>query len=121
MNINSSFDPMCNSARMVEEAAQREQEIQKAALAHRTKLEAGAEASIEQRKLLEQQVDLLKVQNGQLTENYNKLKELYDKQVADGAEAQKELKNSKRFNAWMMVIAIISMLAAIAGPIISVI
>ena len=120
MNFDSSFDPMCNSARTAAEARRQEQEIQNAASAHRKKLEAGAEAAMEQKALLEQQNHLLKIQNGQLTDNYNKLKELYDSQVASGEEAQKELKKSKRFNAWMMVIAIISMLAALAGPIIPV-
>ena len=49
-----------------------------------------------------------------------KLKELYDRQVEEADSAKEELRKSKRYNAWMMVITIISMLAAIAGPIISI-
>ena len=80
-------------------------------------LVAGAEASIEQKELLQQQLDIIREQNSLLCDNYNKLKEMYDAQVQTNIESNDELDRSKKFNAWMMVIAIIAMLAAIAGPI----
>lgn len=42
---------------------------------------------------------------------------MYDSQVEANEAARNDLKSSRKFNAWMMVIAIIAMLAAIAGPI----
>lgn len=80
-------------------------------------LVAGAEASIEQKELLQQQLDIIREQNSLLCDNYNKLKEMYDAQVEATTESKAELDRSKKFNAWMMVIAIVAMLAAIAGPI----
>ena len=81
------------------------------------RLVAGAEASIAQKELLEQQVEMIQKQNELLSDNYTKLKEMYDAQVDANKEAKEELKQSKRFNLAMMIIAIIAMLAAIAGPI----
>jgi len=80
-------------------------------------LVAGAEASIAQKELLEKQLEVTQKQNALLCDNYEKLKELYEAQVQANKEAKDELVQSKRFNAWMMIIAIIAMLAAIAGPI----
>ena len=80
-------------------------------------LVAGAEASIKQKELLQQQLDIIREQNSLLCDNYNKLKEMYDAQVQANTESKAELDRSKNFNAWMMVIAIVAMLAAIAGPI----
>ncbi len=80
-------------------------------------LVAGAEASIKQKELLQQQLDIIREQNSLLCDNYNKLKEMYDAQVEATTESKAELDRSKKFNAWMMVIAIVAMLAAIAGPI----
>ena len=42
---------------------------------------------------------------------------MFDAQVGANKEAKKELQLSRRFNIAMMIIAIIAMLAAIAGPI----
>ena len=78
---------------------------------------AGAEASIAQKELLEQQLKFTQEQNKLLSENYDKLKEMYDAQIKANQEATSELVKSKRFNKWMMFIAIIAMLAAIASPI----
>ena len=58
----------------------------------------GAEANIAQKELLEQQLEIIKKQNELLSENYSKLKEMYDAQVDANKEAKKELKTSKRFN-----------------------
>lgn len=80
-------------------------------------LVAGAEASVVQKELLEQQLESIKRQNELLLDNYNKMKEMYDDQVQTNQEAKEDLKNSRRFNIWMMVIAVIAMFAAIASPI----
>ena len=80
-------------------------------------LVAGAEANIAQKELFEQQLDMMRKQNDLLFDNYSKLKELYDAQVQTNKEAKEELKRNKRFDIAMMIIAIIAMIAAIAGPI----
>lgn len=81
-------------------------------------LVAGAEASIEQRNLIAQQLDILREQNSLLLDNYEKLKEMYDAQVQENKGAKDELKRSRRYNAWMMVVSVISMLAAIISTLI---
>ena len=60
---------------------------------------------------------MIQKQNELLSDNYSKLKEMYDAQVEANKEAKEELKRSKRSNLIMMIIAFIAMLAAIAGPI----
>ena len=81
-------------------------------------LVAGAEASIAQKELLEEQLEIIREQNKLLLDNYEKLKELYDDQVQANKEAKEDLEKSRRFNRWMMVISVIAMLAAVAGPVI---
>lgn len=92
-------------------------EINRQSAKRNATLIAGAEASVAQKELLEQQLEIIQKQNELLYDNYDKLKEMFDAQVQANRETKAELKQSKRFNAWMMVIAIIAMLAAIAGPI----
>ena len=109
------------------------------------KMVAGAEASVAQKELMEEQLVELKSQNDILAEqlkaeqaqrevleehlkvtteqnallsaNYKKLEEMYSAQKESNVEAREDLRKSRVFNGWMMVIAIIAMLAAIAGPI----
>lgn len=45
---------------------------------------------------------------------------MYNAQKESNDKARKDLHKSRVFNAWMMVIAIVAMLAAIAGPIVTV-
>lgn len=113
-DINMS---LATSARQVAEISRRMDEKNQREAAHRAKLEAGAEADIAQKELLQSQLEALREQNGLLSENYEKLKAMYDSQVEANEAARNDLKSSRKFNAWMMVIAIIAMLAAIAGPI----
>lgn len=82
---------------------------------------AGAEANIAQKELLCQQVEIIQKQNDLLTDNYVKLKEMYDAQVEANQGAKDELRRSRRFNIAMMVISIVAMLAAIAGPIVTIV
>ena len=110
MRVNTVAEEMAHGER-VAAAIARESAKRDATLA------AGAEASIEQKEILQQQLEMIREQNMFLCDNYEKLKEMYDAQVKANIEAKTELDRSKRFNAWMMVIAIIAMLAAIAGPV----
>ena len=115
-DINMS---LATSARQVAEISRRMDEKNQREAEHRAKLEAGAEADIAQKELLQSQLEALREQNGLLSENYKKLKEMYDAQVQENESAKEELKRSRRYNAWMMVIAIFAMLAAIASPIVT--
>ena len=110
MRVNTIAEEMAHGER-VAAAIARESAKRDATLA------AGAEASIEQKEILQQQLEMIREQNMFLCDNYEKLKEMYDAQVQANIEAKTELDRSKRFNAWMMVIAIVAMLAAIAGPV----
>lgn len=113
-------DIVANSARQLEEISRLMDKENQREAAYRAKLAAGAEADIAQKELMQSQLEALREQNELLSENYKKLKEMYDSQIEANEEAQKELKRSRKFNAWMMVIAIIAMLAAVAGPIVTV-
>ncbi len=73
-----------------------------------------------QKRLLEKQIEMVQEQNQLLSNNYSKLKEMFDAQVETNKEAKEELKRSKRFNYIMMIISIVAMLAAIAGPIVTI-
>ena len=108
-----------HSAKQVAEIQKRNEQIKAADLQHKNKLEKGAEASIEQKELVKDQVDLLYKQNRLLSDNYDKLKEIYDAQCQSTIEAKEDLRRSRRYNAWMMVVSIISMLAAIVSIVIS--
>ena len=114
--------PASTSAKMVLAARKETENRQRAAQEadrRNTKrdsaLVAGMEASIAQKKLFEEQIEVLKMQNMLLSDNYEKLKEMYDSQVQTNIEARTELEKSKKYNRWMLVIAVVSMLAAIAG------
>lgn len=68
-------------------------------------------------ELASQQIELLLEQNKLLSNNYAKLKDMYDAQTSSYNEAKEDLRKSRIFNRWMMVIAVVAMFAAIAGPI----
>ena len=70
-----------------------------------------------QREVLEEHLKVTTEQNALLSANYKKLEEMYSAQKESNDEAREDLHKSRVFNGWMMVIAIIAMLAAIAGPI----
>lgn len=120
-NLNLDISSTFNSAQRVSERFEEQQRIldnvSRETAKRNATIVAGAEANIAQKELLEQQLSTLGEQNKLLADNYNKLKELYDAQVQSNADAKEDLRRSRNFNAWMMVIAIIAMLAAIAGPI----
>ena len=114
--------PASTSAKMVLAASKETENRQRAAqeadrrnIKRDSALVAGMEASIAQKKLFEEQIEVLKMQNMLLSDNYEKLKEMYDSQVQTNIEARTELEKSKKYNRWMLVIAVVSMFAAIAG------
>lgn len=109
-----------HSAKQVAEIQKRNEQIKAADLQHKNKLEKGAEASIAQKELVKDQVDLLYEQNQLLSENYDKLKELYEMQRRSTEDAKAELRKTQIYNACMMIVSFISMLAAIVSTIISI-
>lgn len=62
-----------------------------------------------------EQIALLSKQNEQLNNNYQKLEDLYKIKEQELAEAKEEAKKAKRYNAVTLIIAIVSMLVAIAA------
>lgn len=116
-SIANSAAAFAEISRRQEESLRAVEQANQEKIERERRLVAGAEASITQKELLEQQVEMIQKQNELLSDNYSKLKEMYDAQVDANKEAKEELKRSKRFNLAMMIIAIIAMLAAIAGPI----
>lgn len=65
-------------------------------------------------------LNILVEQNKLLADNYNKLKEMYDAQAESYKAAQEDLKSSRRYNTIMMIIAAVAMIAAITGPIVTI-
>lgn len=80
---------------------------------------AGAQANIDQSTIMGQQLKMIEKQNALLSDNYNKLKEMYDAQKESFNEAREDVKRSRRYNVGMMIISLIAMFAAIASPIIT--
>ena len=62
-----------------------------------------------------EQISLLSKQNEQLINNYQKLEELYKIKEQEQFEAKKDAKKAKAYNTIMLIIAIVSMLTAIAA------
>lgn len=116
-SIANSASAFAEISRRQEESLRAVEQANQEKIERERRLVAGAEASIAQKELLEQQVEMIQKQNELLSDNYTKLKEMYDAQVDANKEAKEELKRSKRFNIIMMIISTIAMLAAIAGPI----
>lgn len=116
-SIKYSADLASEISRHQEESMRALTQASQERIEREERIVAGAEASIAQKELFEKQVEILLKQNELLSDNYNKLKEMFDAQVEANTEAKEDLKRSKHFNLAMMIIAIIAMLAAIAGPI----
>lgn len=78
---------IANSARQAEEISRAFEEQRKAERQHRERLEEGVTSSIEQKKLIEEQVGILYEQNRLLSENYDKLKEILHPSAYGGIRA----------------------------------
>ncbi len=128
LDLSGFNQPIAFSASALAEISRQNEELKRSAteanqerIEREEKMVAGAKANIAQKEHLEQQVEIIRKENELLSDNYTKLKEMYDTQVAANKEAKEELKRSKRFNLAMMVISFIAMLAAIASPIVTII
>ena len=62
-----------------------------------------------------EQIALLVKQNEQLSNNYQKLEDLYKIKEQELSEAKTDAKKAKRYNTVMLILTIISMLTAIAA------
>lgn len=62
-----------------------------------------------------EQIRLLNEHNEQLISNYKKLEELYNLKAKELEEAKQDTEKAKRYNTAMMIIAVISMLVAVAA------
>lgn len=102
-----------HSAKQFGEIEKHNEQIRNADILHKSILEKGADASIKQ-------IELAKEQNRLLSENYDKLKDLYNMQFQATEEAKEELCRSQKYNMWMMLISVVSMLAAIVSIIVSI-
>ena len=111
--------PVSTLAEEMERSHEFFSEMQRQVVENEVTLVAGAEASIAQKELIEEQLEIIREQNKLLLDNYEKLKELYDDQVQANKDAKDDLEKSRRFNRWMMVISVIAMLAAVASPIVT--
>ena len=127
LDLSGFNNSITNSASLVADIQRQQEETWRSlAQANQERIEreekmvADAEANIAQKELLIEQLQAIKEQNDLLSDNYNKLKELYDAQVVANQEAKEELTRSKRFNVAMMIISAVAMLAAIAGPIVTI-
>ena len=127
LDLSGFNNSITNSASLVTDIQRQQEETWRSlAQANQERIEreekmvAGAEANIAQKELLIEQLQAIKEQNDLLSDNDNKLKELYDAQVVANQEAKEELTRSKRFNVAMMIISAVAMLAAIAGPIVTI-
>lgn len=122
IKISMPTFPGISSASALMEMTDRERHAEEAmrrvAAEKDAQLKAGIDAIIEQRDLMHQHAEILHEQNALLAENYDKLKEMYDAQVQANIEAKAELVKTKRHNAAMMVVSVLSLLVAVASTLI---
>lgn len=126
MNVQpeeSSSNFAVHSAAQVAEVERKMDAIKRETAAQQARrdlaLSEAAEAGTAQLELLQTQVIYLKEQNSLLQENYNKLNELYRMQQQSAQNAKEDLKISRRFNICMLVVSVVSMLAAVIVPIVT--
>ena len=104
-NLNFDLSSTLNSMQQISAQFDAQREAQYAAIdqmnrekARRdAKMVAGAEASVAQKGLLEEQLKEIKEQNSQLKDNYRLLNELYESAKRDAVESAKEARHNKIF------------------------
>ena len=104
-NFNFDLSSTLNSMQQITAQFDAQREAQYAAIdqmnrekARRdAKMVAGAEASVAQKGLLEEQLKEIKEQNSQLKDNYRLLNELYESAKRDAVESAKEARHNKIF------------------------
>lgn len=84
------------------------------------KVIASTEAILAQKELLIEQLKIVQEQNQLLLNTNSKLEEMLNAQIEANKEAKEDLTRSRRFNLVMMIISIVAMIAAIAGPIVTI-
>ena len=95
-SINSAF-AASQIARQNEEAYRIARAVSEQNARRDAKMVAGAEASVAQKELLEEQLKEIKEQNSQLKDNYRLLNELYESAKRDAVESAKEARHNKIF------------------------
>lgn len=100
-SINIDISSTLNSAYAVAQQLQASQEtideLSKINAKRDATMMAGAEASVAQKKLLEEQLAEIRAQNSQLKENNRLLNELYESAKRDAVESSKEARHNKIF------------------------
>ena len=95
-SINSAF-AASQIARQNEEAYRIARAVSEQNARRDAKMVAGAEASVAQKELLEEQLKEIKEQNSPLKDNYRLLNELYESAKRDAVESAKEARHNKIF------------------------
>ena len=99
--FNFDVSPAINSAqRLVEQFEERDKildQISRDKAKRDATMMAGAEASVAQKELLEEQLKEIKEQNSQLRENFRLLNELYESAKKEAQDNAKEAKHNKIF------------------------
>ena len=95
-SINSAF-AASQIARQNEEVYRIARAVSEQNARRDAKMVAGAEASVAQKELLEEQLKEIKEQNSQLKDNYRLLNELYESAKRDAVESAKEARHNKIF------------------------
>ena len=113
-NFNISSLPSVDVKNQLQENFERKKQSEEASI----KLAQQKDYEIQ---LLEEQNQILNKNYESLYNQYNKLKDIYETQTKAYLEKQEEAKNSKKFNAIMLVVATIAALVAICGLVIQII
>ena len=119
IEATTSAMKVANFARNMERDRQFAYEMNRQSAERNATLVAGAKANIEQKELIEQQLEFMQQQNLLLCDNYEQLKNMYDNQVQTNLESKEALAQSRKYNKWMMAVSIIAMLAAVVSPIVT--
>lgn len=100
-NLNFDVSSAFNSAQLLAEQFKERDKLLDQISRDKAKRDAtmvaGAEASVAQKELLEEQLKEIKEQNLQLRENYRLLNELYESAKKDAQDSAKEARHNKIF------------------------
>lgn len=127
---NPNFDSMAGLKRQISEsgrvqrdaiesAQQRKREQEQREIENNLALKAQLEEEKKQNEILKLNLKEAEKQNVQLHNNYEKLEQIYKIKERELIDSSNELKKSKKYNFWMMIIAIIAMVGAVASPIVT--
>ncbi|MHB1652682.1 MAG: hypothetical protein ACYCVD_09435 [Desulfitobacteriaceae bacterium] len=125
-----NFDPMAGVKRQfaenervqrnaIESGQQKRREQEQREIENNVTLKEQLEEEKHQNEILKLHLKEAENQNIQLHNNYEKLEQIYNIKEKELIENSNALKKSRKYNCWMMIIAIIAMLGALASPIIT--